>query len=36
MCRYITLWNIYVQKIAMLKEQVKQTVTEDLATQTLF
>jgi len=36
MCRYTTLWNICVQKIAILKELVKQTVMQDLATQTLF
>ena len=35
-CRYTTLWNIYVQKITVLKEKVKQTVMQDLATQTLF
>jgi len=30
------LWNICVQKIAILKEYVKQTVMQDLATQTQF
>ena len=36
MYRYTTLWNIWVQKIAILKQEVKQTVMQDLATQTLF
>ena len=36
MYRYTTLWNICEQKIAFLKQQVKQTVMQDLATQTVF
>jgi len=30
------MWNNCVEKIAILKEYVKQTVVHDLATETLF
>ena len=32
MCRYTTLWNIDVQKIAMLKKWVKHAAMHDSAT----